>query len=152
MSSYITFFLKRKQDESVISFLSYSRSSHIYQIMNAPYGSAHLVTESMVLDAIDAVDDSITSLQRMRERKEKNLSLISTFNNSIQEKIDLIDEGWRAVDEILEEISDFENARSALVVLMQILDDLKYGSDNTELWCGIDVDPEFFRKENLKNP
>lgn len=153
MSSYINFFIRKDIDEKpyFIPLGSFSRSSHIYQaITNAPY-------EKIRPLKYEELSDSIRDLEVRKQKYEDTIkdiehkitSLIPSFNNSIEEKMEEIREQQNYIDDIQEELSEIQFAIGYFCSLQEIIYDNEYqGSAKDNLiYCGIDIsEPE---EENM---
>lgn len=145
MSQYVNFFI-RKQIKDEIAFIpvgSFSRSSHIYQtITNAPYEKIRPLKyqelNGIVRDLYDTkrkYEDSIKDIEH------KITSVIPSFNNSTQEKMEEIHEQQSYIDDISEDIAGIQFSIGYFCALQEIIYDNSDSSPSKDeiIYCGIEV-------------
>ena len=142
MSSYLHFFLR--DGDKFLPLATYGRGSQLYQLFTdaAPYAKIAPVTNA-VLDRIK--NDARSSIERSRaeiSRIEDRIRLIGTFNNSIDEKIELIHDQDDFLVEMREDIEEKNMAMAFISFLYDILDEAHYGEEGLDaeayLYCGIE--------------
>ena len=122
MSSYINFFIR--SDDKFLPLSDFSRSSEIYQRLHndVPYEKLRALT----YDELDSIEDDIIEDKRRYEYKikeyEKEINLITTFNNSAEEKLNEIESVKETIKDIKEEISELNFAKGWFNSLCRIID------------------------------
>lgn len=133
MSTYVNFFLRN--EDNFISIGDFCRNSKVYQLFNniAPYERMKVVSKQ----ELDAIEHSITeqkcSYKNHITRYEENIRLISTFNNTAEEKLDSIADISTNIEEInneLEELTFAQGWVNSLIIIQN--------SDNY-IYVGIEV-------------
>ena len=145
MSQYINFFI-RKQIKDEIAFIpigSFSRSSHIYQaITNAPYEKIRPLKYEELNDIVRELHAS----KREYEDDIKNIehtitNIIPSFNNSIEEKMQEIQQQRGYIADISEDIVDIEFSIGYFRALQEIIYDNSDSSPSKDeiIYCGIEA-------------
>ena len=145
MSQYINFFI-RKQIKDEIAFIpigSFSRSSHIYKaIIDAPYEKIRPLKYEELNDIIKELHAS----KREYEDDIKNIehtitNIIPSFNNSIEEKMQEIQQQRSYIADISEDIVDIQFSIGYFCALQEIIYDNSDSSPSKDeiIYCGIEV-------------
>lgn len=136
MSSYLHFFLR--DNDKFLPIGTYGRGSELYQAFNdaVPYAKIAPITNA-VLDSIkDDLRSSIEGSRAEERRIEDRIQLISSFNNSVEEKIEAL---YNLDDYLVEAREDVEAKNLAMAFisfLYDILDEALYGCEG--------IDPEAY--------
>ena len=153
MSSYINFFIRKDINEEpyFIPLGSFSRSSAVYQaVTSCPFERIRAMKFEELNSTVNDLCDSRRKYEEcIKNAQNKIVTIIPSFNNSVQEKMEGIDEQERYIDDINEEISDIQFAIGYFSCLQEIVfDNENYSSSkDTIIYCGIDIsDPT---KENM---
>ena len=134
MSSYITFFLKTKNNE-FIELGSFGRSCYIYQVVNAPYEKIRKITMSDFRDFISNISVRIINdKENIESYKEKQAFVAKFENNSIQEKLEAIEEYDSCINDTLVDIEDLTFASNYFDVYSDILQ-----NSQLEIYAGVDI-------------
>ena len=134
MSSDIHVFA-RKNDE-FIELLCYGRSSDLYQSLNfgAPYEHIAPLTQERIEDAINELEAAQEEDQEYDARDKATIAQVGSWNNTINEKFEAINELQRAIDERSVDMRMRATTIGILRFLLNVEADLYYGVD-----CGSDV-------------
>ena len=122
MSSYINFFIR--SDDKFLPLGDFSRSSEIYQRLHndVPYEKLRALT----YEELDSIEDDILEDKRKYEYKikeyEKEINLITTFNNSAEEKLNEIESVKETIKDIKEEIDELDFAKGWFNSLCRMID------------------------------
>ena len=141
MSQYIEFFVKSKED-NFTCIDAYSRSNLIYRLlsddMNVPYGKVKKITSAFLKEALNILEGYRKNTIERQENEKENINRIASFNNSAQEKIDLIYEIQEILDEYQASLDEMDAAMWFLRIMLSIVDNLEYEKD-AGLYCGVEV-------------
>lgn len=134
MSAYIHFFIRI--EDKFYPIATYSRNSQVFELMHsAPYEHIR-VLNSEALSNYGVEAREILDEWNVRKRKyEKRKELIATFNNSVEEKMEMIHNSDEAIEEIEYEISEAKSVIRFIYFLENIIKEVDY--DTPE---GIDKD------------
>ena len=118
MSQYLNIFVKSKDSGAftriyVGTFWHYVHDSFGY----VPYEKVRLVTESELTDNIHNLDQPIEALKKEIASHEALIKEIGQWNNSIEEKMQAIDDERDAISDIEEDMLDPQMARQFLWAL-----------------------------------
>lgn len=122
MSSYINFFIR--SEDKFLPLSDFSRSSEIYQRLhnNVPYEKLRALT----YNELDSIEDAIIEDKRkytdLISGYKKEIELITTFNNSAEEKLEAINSTESMIKDIEESISELNFAQGWFNSLCRILD------------------------------
>lgn len=145
MSQYINFFIHKqiKDDIAFIPIGSFSRSSHIYQaITNAPYEKIRPLKYQELNDIVrDLYDTKRKYEDTIKDIEHKITSVIPSFNNSTQEKMEEIHEQQSYIDDISEDIAGIQFSIGYFCALQEIIYDNSDSSSSKDeiIYCGIEV-------------
>ena len=145
MSQYINFFI-RKQIKDEIAFIpigSFNRSSHIDQAtINAPY-------EKIRPLKYEELNDLIRKLHASKREYEDNIkniehtitNIIPSFNNSIEEKMQEIQQQRSYIADISEDIVDIEFSIGYFRALQEIIYDNSNSSSSRDniIYYGVEI-------------
>ena len=145
MSQYINFFI-RKQIKDEIAFIpigSFNRSSHIYQAtINAPY-------EKIRPLKYEELNDLIRKLHASKREYEDNIkniehtitNIIPSFNNSIEEKMQEIQQQRSYIADISEDIVDIQFSIGYFRALQEIIYDNSNSSSSRDniIYYGVEI-------------
>lgn len=146
MSQYINFFI-RKQIKDEIAFIpigSFSRSSHIYKaITDAPYDKIRPLKYDELNDIVRDLDDTKRKYKdSIKDIEHKITSIIPSFNNSTQEKMEEIYEQQSYIDDIAEDIAGIQSSIGYFCALQEIIDANSNSSSSKDeiIYSGIEVE------------
>ena len=145
MSQYVNFFIRKqiKDETTFIPIGSFSRSSHIYQaITNAPY-------EKIRPLKYEELNDIIRELHASKREYEDNIknientitNTIPSFNNSIEEKMQEIQEQRGYIADISEDIVDIQFSIGYFRALQEIIYDNSNSSSSRDdiIYYGVEI-------------
>lgn len=147
MSSYINFYLK--VEDKYCPLGSYSRNCSEYQFFKnfIPYEELAPLTLEKLADVKEDVEFSIGNKKKAIIRYSNDIELIKTFNNPVEDKMELIENHLSTIEEIKEDLEADVSCLAFIHFLTNILTDIGYDAyakshdikaDNY-LWAGIDV-------------
>jgi len=147
MSSYISFYLK--VEDKYCPLGSYSRNCSEYRFFKdfVPYEKLGPLTLDNLSTIKEDVDFSIKNKEEAIKNYSNNIELIKTFNNSAEDKLQLIGQNLEVVEEFKEGLEEDNKCLTFISFLMNILIDANYDTyakdhgikaDNY-LWAGIEV-------------
>lgn len=148
MSQYINFFIRC--DDKFLPLFSFSRNSYMYSAFHAraPFEKISVISEEIINLSKEVLLDQIDTYQRKVTQYEREKTLIPSFDNAVQEKL----EELRNIDDLLADIqSELDELGLALnycAVMHDIIETAKYGEKNigvssykedSLLYCGIEA-------------
>ena len=109
MSSYMYFYIRSKDDE-LIPFLHMSRVNSLYNYLEkkVPYEKVAILHKKDVANALVQIKDGIDSYQKTITTAQNKIKEIGSWNNSIQEKIEIIHDYEEIISNAKEHIEDEE--------------------------------------------
>lgn len=142
MSQYISFFI-RCGDE-LYPLFSYSRNTKLYEVFKvAPYEHITAIKQVYLLEYLHDLDFDLKRTEEEKKRCEEKRQLISTFNNSVEEKIYALNGYEESISELENTIKEISHTSSIISLLDSIIDEVKYKTSNIDaenyLYCGIEV-------------
>lgn len=150
MSSYINFYLKVEDKYCPIG--TYSRSCPEYHFFKnfVPYEEIAPITIKKLQAIIEDIEFTINNEMKSIGRYSLNIKYIKTFNNSISEKMELIEDYRDTINELKEDLEANKNCLNFVNWLIEILTDVEYNSyaekhgitQDNYLWIGIEAGPE----------
>lgn len=107
MSQYIHFFIR--STDKLLPIRTASRSSSIYQFFcdYAPYEKVRALSMGMLQEIREEISKQLSKWTHQIEEDQKDLQLVVSFNNSVEDKIEAIKsarETLRGREEVVEEI------------------------------------------------
>lgn len=145
MSQYVNFFIRKqiKDETAFIPIGSFSRSSHIYQaITNASY-------EKIRPLKYEELNDIVRELHASKREYEDNIkniehtitNIIPSFNNSIEEKMQEIQQQRSYVADISEDIVDIQFSIGYFRALQEIIYDNSNSSSSRDniIYYGVEI-------------
>lgn len=136
MSSYVNFYLRINDNFTPIG--SYSRSSSMYQAISniLPYEKIISLRPSQITEVIHNLEESATKMKKIKENSQATCDkIMSTANNSIEDKLSAIAEIESNFDDMDSYIEETNFAADTLRVFLNMIDDFRYSND-----CGFDND------------
>ena len=153
MSSYINFYLHGKTEFLPIG--SFSRNSEIYQafVNYVPYEKGTPITYDILNSVCGDIDSDLNSLTTSRKDEEDLAQRISSFNNSVEDKLAQLVEVRDTIKSIEENIEELRSAKEFAHWLKGFIGEAeytKYYSDlslhldpATYVWAGVEWNPAF---------
>lgn len=141
MSQYLI--IKQKIDEEFYPVVSYSRNTVMYDICDCsvPYGKGRPFTQDIIESACNQLQLSEKHITDRVRAIGKQIDRISSFNNSAEEKFELISELTAETNDLGEQLIDIEHARANLGLFSAMIDEARY-NDGGEYYIGIEWDNE----------
>jgi hypothetical protein len=153
MSSYIHFFIRK--GDTFIPIGTYGRSTRVYEAFehDAPWEQIRAVTAAdldRIRNTLISEEYYDTQLAELRRKME----LIGTFTNTIEDKIDALDELEAEMEDWKDARKETRAARAFIGFLYDILDEADYGDATMDpaatiyvgMECGYNVTAESIMK------
>lgn len=146
MSSYLSFYIKKNQNETPIyTYLFGVSSSHyLYQSFYEELGGHYdknrhcmKLSRQDLYDVCHNINNSIKTLKEMIKNKQDFLQQIGTWNNSADEKFNLWLDAGNEIRECEESLGEYDLAKNLLSTLMFIQTEYWQSPDDV-LYGGID--------------
>ena len=137
MSSYVHVFARK--DETFVELLCYCRSSELYQALYhyAPYEEIAPLSSAQLVEAKSWLVDRLDVAREFNAVDELTITQIGSWSNTIDEKLEAINEVQRSISERKKEMDELEAAIHILEFLMNVEVELYIGEE-----CGSDVSVE----------
>jgi len=147
VSSYIDFFIRSKSND-LCPIGDFSRNSVIYSLFEVlvPFGEAEPISKQTVFDAQKELENRKEAEEILLKENEELLNKISTFNNSVEEKISAIYDQQDVINEIKETITEYNYTNNYLQTLLDIIDTQPVENEDKYIYAGIEV-PEDYQIE-----
>lgn len=150
MSSYINFYLK--VEDKYCPLGSYLRNCSEYRFFKniVPFGKIAPITIKNLKTVIEDIEFAISNEMKSIGRYSLNIKDIKTFNNSINEKMELIEDYRNTINELKEDLEANKKCLNFVNWLIEILTDVEYDpyadkhgiTQDNYLWVGIEAGPE----------
>ena len=142
MSAYMSFFIRN--DEAFMPIGSYCRSSVIYRTFDEyiPWEAIRALNEPLLNKVYGFVVDDINNHKQQIEKIKEHKAFIATFNNSVEEKMEMLDDVESMLHEYEQGLSDLEFVKHYIFFLQDIIEDvefLEHIDENAYLYCGIEI-------------
>lgn len=143
MSEYISFFIRRGQN-NFIPLFTFSRNVSIFQSFRyaLPYERVRAISlnelENKELEFKRRSDDVIKRIGRLKEER----ALIASFNNTVDEKMDALQDNAECIKEYEEELEDERRALYTIVALIDIIENIRFDKEwdkDVYIYGGIEV-------------
>ena len=110
MSQYIHFFIR--STDKLLPIRTASRSSSIYQFFcdYAPYEKVRALSMDMLQEIREEISKQISKWTHQIEEDQKDLQLVASFNNSVEDKIEAIKSARDAIRENEEFVNEMKEA------------------------------------------
>lgn len=114
MSEYAHFFLRH--NDEFIPLGTYSRSTFTFETVHryAPWEKIRVITTQVLDNFIEETKDYIQECEKRRQNYEQRKQLIATFNNSIDEKMEVIHDCDESIEELTDLINEAVDTRALL--------------------------------------
>lgn len=155
MSSYINFYLK--VEDKYCPLGSYSRNCSEYRFFKniVPFEKIAPITIKNLKTVIEDIEFAISNEMKSIGRYSLNIKDIKTFNNSINEKMELIEDYRNTINELKEDLEANKKCLNFVNWLIEILTDVEYSpyadkhgiTQDNYLWVGIEAGPEDIKEE-----
>ena len=120
MSQYIHFFIR--STDKLLPIRTASRSSSIYQFFcdYAPYEKVRALSMGMLQEIREEISKQISKWTHQIEEDQKDLQLVASFNNSVEDKIEAI----KSAREAIRENEEFVNEMKETLAFTYFLTDM----------------------------
>lgn len=130
MSQYLNFFARH--DKEFVPIADYSRSTNVYSEVNAPYEKIRAIDETELRTIAERLRAGKIFAKTQIEAINRKLKLISSANNSLEEKLD-------AIDSELEVIEEYEDDIQALDRYATELDFIANMACDNDIFVGFEI-------------
>ena len=142
MSAYIQFFIRH--DEVFMPIGIYIRNSKIYEYFDeyTPWEKIKVVTRPLLNKIRDDVNEDILYHQKRYDRAKEMKEYVATMNNSMDEKMEWVENIEATLSDCCEEIKKAEYVKHYLNFLDDIVESVEYEENidyKNYLYVGIEV-------------
>ena len=130
MSQYLYFFARH--DKELVPIADYSRSTQVYGEVNAPYEKIRAIDETELRAIAERLRAGKIFAKTQIEAINRKLELISSANNSLEEKLDVINSEL----EIIEDYEDDIQALDRYAAELNFIANMAYDND---IFVGIEI-------------
>ena len=130
MSQYLNFFARHNKE--FVPIADYSRSTNVYSEVNAPYEKIRAIDETELRTIAERLRAGKIFAKTQIEAINRKLELISSANNSLEEKLDAINSEL----EIIEEYEDDIQALDRYATELNFIANMTYDND---IFVGIEI-------------
>lgn len=130
MSQYLNFFARHDKEFAPIA--DYSRSTKVYDEVKAPYGQIKKIGETELRTIAERLRAGKIFAKTQIEAINRKLELISSANNSLEEKLD-------AINSELEIIEEYEDDIQALDRYATELDFIANMTCDNDIFVGFEI-------------
>ena len=130
MSQYLYFFARHNKE--LIPIADYSRSTKVYSEVNAPYEKIRAIDETELRTIAERLRAGKIFAKTQIEAINRKLELISSANNSLEEKLDVINSEL----EIIEDYEDDIQALDRYAAELNFIANMAYDND---IFVGIEI-------------
>lgn len=142
MSSYVNFYLKK--DNTWAALADFNRSTHHYEVIEhiVPYEELVPLTDGIMNEVFANISENLQILKTNRESHLKEIEIIASMPNPVEEKLEAIDECRSSIEWEDKAIESLEEARSFYSVINEIRSTGKWLYKTDEyVWAGIEAGP-----------
>lgn len=134
MSSYVHVFARK--NDTFVELLCYCRSSELYSVLSpyAPYEKIAPLTKDILLGAKEELEKRLDTARRYNEEYKQTIAQIGSWSNTIEEKLDAINDLQQNISDRQEWIDELTAATYIFAFLLTIDAPLYFGEE-----CGSDV-------------
>ena len=142
MSAYIQFFIRNENTFMPIGI--YSRNNSIYQYFDeyTPWEKIKPVTRGLLNKIRDDINEDLTAIQKSYDRAKEMKEWIATLNNSLEEKMEYIENTEEVLSECCEAIKQLTYTKHYLSFLDDVIESVEYEKNidhKAYLYVGIEV-------------
>lgn len=142
MSAYIQFFVRN--DEAFMPISIHPRGSRLYQYFDeyTPWEQIKPITRPLLSKIRDDVNDDILYFQKRYDRAKEMKEYVAGMNNSMEEKMEWIENIEATLGDCCEEIKKAEYVKHYLTFLDDIIESVEYEEyidHKAYLYVGIEV-------------
>lgn len=142
MSAYIQFFIRNENTFMPIGV--YSRNNTIYQYFDeyTPWEKIKPVSRGLLNKVRDDINEDLAAMQKRYDRAKEMKEWIATLNNSLEEKMEYIENTEEVLNECCEAIEQLTYAKHYLNFLDDVIESVEYDKNidhKNYLYVGIEV-------------
>jgi len=142
MSAYIQFFIR--DNEVFMPISVYSRNNTIYKYFDeyTPWEKIRPITRGLLNKIRDDINEDLTATQKRYDRAREMKEWIATLNNSLEEKMEYIENTEEVLGECCEEIEQLTYTKHYLNFLDDVIESVEYEENidyKNYLYVGIEV-------------
>lgn len=144
MSAYVDFFIRNKDD--FIPIADYSRNSMIYSIVNndVPYEKIRAITTQDINKFINVASEKIRECEQGIRKEKERIKLVATFDNSIEEKLEVIAQYEEGIEEYTQSIEECTYAKNFFSFLTELINVRRWEENssvniNEYIYAGIEI-------------
>lgn len=125
MSQYIHFFIR--STDKLLPIRTASRSSSIYQFFcdYAPYEKVRALSMDMLQEIHEEISKQVSKWTHQIEEDQKDLQLVASFNNSVEDKIEAMKSARDAIRENEEFVNEMKEALAFTYFLMDMCNEVE---------------------------
>ena len=142
MSSYVNFYIKNNKKNVYTYLFGYSRSSKMYESFYETLGNnrdaqgyCNELTKEDLINICNYIRDEIDHDKKNKAEREQFISQVGGWNNSIEEKLEFINDCREFINYLEEEIEALIYTQAIYGVLYEMVD---FNPDKSQLYAGID--------------
>lgn len=130
MSSYIQFFMRR--GDEFIPLMTYSRSNTIYQIFEhiLPWEKIKAISYDTISEKIAECNSLVSKNEEKIKELNQKKTLVASFNNSVEEKMQVLFDIDEAIEEYNEDIAMGNRAAYICIFLQDLMEEVMYGEES----------------------
>lgn len=130
MSAYADFFIRH--GDEFIPVGDFSRNSIIYSLVNdyAPWEKITPLTVDMLSNLVNKAEAKKQDALRMVRVEKERIERVKDFNNSIEDKLEVIHGYEEAIDEWQQDAKEARYAKHYFGFLIDLIDAVRYGEHN----------------------
>ena len=142
MSAYIQFFIRN--GEAFLPISIYSRGNALYHYFDeyTPWEKIKVVTRPLLNKIRDDVNEDILYHQKRYDRAKEMKEYVATMNNSMDEKMEWVENIEATLNDCCEEIKKAEYVKHYLNFLDDVIESVEYEENidyKNYLYVGIEV-------------
>lgn len=143
MSAYVDFFIRNKDD--FIPIADYSRNSMIYSIVtDVPYEKIRAITTRDISEFINIAVEKIRDYEQKICKEKERIKLVATFDNSIEEKLEVIAQYEEGIEEYTQSIEECNYAKNFFSFLTELINVRRWEENssvniNEYIYAGIEI-------------
>ena len=130
MSQYLNFYVRH--DKEFVPIADYSRSTKIYQAIQAPYEQIRLITIQELEVVAEKMRTAKNSVKTQIEDINRKIDFISKTNNSLDEKLDAIESYLKIIEEYKEDIEILDK----YAIELEFIADMGY---ENQIFVGVEI-------------
>lgn len=144
MSEYISFFIRREQN-NFIPLFTFSRNNSIYQVFRniIPYEKVRAISYNELENKYRECERRMENITKSINQIKEERALIASFNNSVDEKISALIDIAEQDKELRDELEEERRAGYTIVALIDIIENIRFNdawNKDKYIYAGIEVD------------